>query len=231
MEDRSGQVTGIAVTFFVLTWLTVGLRCYVKSDPSIHHSPALSSDIVHRTFIVKIFGLDDKVMVITLCFYTAYLSSQLGGAAYGTGQHREAITDANAQIALRFWFFCEIFYTMSTSILKIAVGFFLLRITIIPIHVWIIRIIMAVSAVVGVAYTSLVIFQCKPISFWWDLNPDHTGTCLSPALLTNFTYVVSALNSFADWTFGILPIFIVKDLQMKRRVKVVVASVIALAAM
>jgi hypothetical protein len=180
---------------------------------------------------VKGFGIDDKLMVITLCFFTAYLSCQLGGAAYGTGQHREAITDANAQIALRFWFFCEVFYTISTSILKIAVGFFLLRITIIPFHVWIIRIIMAVSAIVGVAYTSLVIFQCKPISFWWDLNPDHSGTCLSAALIMDFTYAVSALNSFADWTFGILPIFIVKDLQMKRRVKVVVASVIALAAM
>lgn len=195
------------------------------------HPTRRYTNIVHRIIIVQGFGLDDKVMVITLCFFTAYLLCQLGGAAHGIGQHREAITDADAQIALRFWFFCEIFYTISTSILKIAVGFFLLRITIIPIHVWIIRVIMAVSAVVGVAYASLVIFQCKPISFWWDLDPNHTGTCLSTTLVTNTTYAVSALNSFADWTFGILPIFIVKDLQMKRRVKVVVASVIALAAM
>ncbi len=90
---------------------------------------------------------------------------------------------------------------------------------------------MAVSGVLGIGCTCLVIFQCKPISFWWDLNPNHAGTCLSPALVTNFTYVVSALNSFADWTFGILPIFIVKDLQMKKRMKMVIASVIALAAM
>ncbi|KAF2797316.1 hypothetical protein K505DRAFT_269741 [Melanomma pulvis-pyrius CBS 109.77] len=212
MDDRSGQVIGVAVTFFVLAWLTVGLRCYV------------------RYFIVKGFGLDDKVMVVTLCFFTAYLSCQLGGAAHGTGQHREAITDANAQTALRFWFFCEIFYTISTSVLKISVGFFLLRITIILIHVWIIRIIMAITAVVGTTYTFVVLFQCKPISYWWDLNPAHTGTCLSPSLVTNFTFVVSALNSFADWTFAILPILIVKDLQMKRRVKVIVSSVIALAA-
>jgi hypothetical protein len=180
--------------------------------------------------MVKGFGFDDKFMVVTLFLFTAYLASQIGGAVHGTGQRREAITDANAQTALRYWFFCEIFYTLSTSILKIAVGFFLLRITIIPVHIWIIRIIMAVSAVVGVAYTSIVIFQCKPISAWWDLNPDHHGKCISPKMVMNFTYLVSALNSFADWTFGILPIFIVKDLQMKRRVKVVVAGVIALAA-
>ncbi|KAH7357489.1 hypothetical protein BKA66DRAFT_574314 [Pyrenochaeta sp. MPI-SDFR-AT-0127] len=169
-------------------------------------------------------------MVAALCFYTAYLACQLGGAAHGTGQHREAITDANAQTALRYWFFCEVFYPLATSILKIAVGLFLSRITIIPVHLWIIRIIMVASGVLGIGCTCLVIFQCKPISFWWDLNPNHNGTCLSPTLVTNFTYVVSVLNSFADWTFGTLPIFIVKDLQMKKRMKIVVASVIAFAA-
>lgn len=184
-----------------------------------------------RTVIVKGFGLDDKVMVLTLACFTAYLACQLGGAVHGSGAHREDITDENAQIALRYWWFCEVFYTISTSIFKIAIGLFLLRITIHPIHIWIIRIIMAVAAVVGVAYTLLVIFQCQPISYWWDLNPNHTGTCLSASLVMYFTYAVSALNSFADWTFGILPIFVVKDLQMKRRVKVIVSGIIGLAAM
>lgn len=180
---------------------------------------------------MKAFGLDDKVMVATLFFFTAYLACQLGGAVHGTGQHRDQLTDESAQTALRYWFFCEVFYTISTSILKIAVGLFLLRITIVPYHVWIIRTIMLVAAFVGVAYTLLVIFQCKPISYWWDLNPDHTGTCLSASMVMNFTYIVSALNSFADWTFGTLPIFIVKDLQMKKRVKILVSSIIGLAAM
>lgn len=181
--------------------------------------------------LVKGFGLDDKVMVLTLLFFTVYLACQIGGAVHGSGQRRENITDEDAQTALRFWFFCEVFYTISTSVFKIAIGLFLLRITIHPIHIWIIRIIMAIAAVVGVAYTLLVIFQCNPISFWWDLDPTHSGTCLSASLVMYFTYAVSALNSFADWTFGILPIFVVKDLQMKRRVKVIVSGIIGLAAM
>jgi hypothetical protein len=115
--------------------------------------------------------------------------------------------------------------------LKIAVGFFLLRITVAPLHIWVIRLIMVVSAVVGVGYTSLVIFQCKPISYWWDLDPTHTGTCLPATLVMNFTFCVSGLNAFADWVFAMLPVLIVKDLHMKKRMKVVVAGVIALAAM
>lgn len=181
--------------------------------------------------MVKGFGLDDKMMVVTLVFFTAYLGCQIGGAVHGSGQKREHLTDESAQIALRFWFFCEVFYTISTSIFKIAIGLFLLRITIHPWHIFIIRTIMAIAAVVGVAYTALVLCQCRPISFWWDLDPTHTGQCLSASLVMYFTYAVSALNSFADWTFGILPIFVVKDLQMKRRVKVIVSGIIGLAAM
>jgi hypothetical protein len=181
--------------------------------------------------MVKGFGIDDYCMVVTLCCFTGYLASQIGGAVHGTGVRREKLSDESAQTALHFWFFCEVFYTVSTCMLKIAVGFFLLRITVSPTHIWIIRLIMVVSAIVGVAYTSVVIFQCKPVSFWWDLDPTHKGTCLSSTLVMNFTFVVSGLNAFADWVFAMLPVLIVKDLHMKKRMKVVVAGVIALAAM
>jgi len=228
MDDRSGHVLGVAITFLVLSWVTVSLRCYVRS---VLPFSSMSVPHIYRTFMVKAFGLDDYLMVITLLSFTAYLACQIGGGVHGTGRHREVLSDASAQTALRYWFFCEVFYTISTCFLKVAVGFFLLRITVHPLHIWIIRIIMSVAVVLGIAYTSLVIFQCKPISYWWDLNPEHTGTCLSASLVMIFTYLVSALNSFADWTFGILPILIVKDLQMKMRMKVVVSSVIGLAAM
>lgn len=170
-------------------------------------------------------------MMVTLAFFTVYISCQLGGVSHGTGKHIEKLTQDDAEIALRFWFFCEIFYTLATSVLKVSIGYFLLRIARVPLHVWIIRAIMISSMAMGLAYCCVVLFQCKPISYWWDLNSDHTGTCLSPSIMTDTTYVISALNSVADWVFGVLPIFIVKDLQMKTSVKVVVATILGFAAM
>lgn len=38
MQDRAGQVAGIAITFLVLTWLTVGLRCYVRFVAAVPQS-------------------------------------------------------------------------------------------------------------------------------------------------------------------------------------------------
>ncbi|KAL1304322.1 hypothetical protein AAFC00_000724 [Neodothiora populina] len=213
MEDRSPQILGVAVCFLVMTWVAVGLRVYV------------------RTCIIKAFGLDDSLMVLTQLFCTGYIVCQIGSIAHGNGKHRADISDHDAQIALCFWFFCEIFYVLCTSVLKVSVGYFLLRITVKPTHVLTIRVIMFASLAFGVAYTCIILFQCRPISYWWDLNPNHHGKCLSASLVMYTCYVVSALNAAADWIFGILPIFIVKDLQMKKSAKIVVATIIGFAAL
>jgi hypothetical protein len=30
MQDRGNQIFGVALTFLILSWITVGLRCYVR---------------------------------------------------------------------------------------------------------------------------------------------------------------------------------------------------------
>lgn len=47
MENRSNQVLAVAILFISLTWLTVGMRCFV------------------RIRMLKSFGYDDWAMLIT----------------------------------------------------------------------------------------------------------------------------------------------------------------------
>ncbi|GAB7355580.1 hypothetical protein MBLNU459_g6049t1 [Dothideomycetes sp. NU459] len=183
-----------------------------------------------RTRLINAFGIDDIAILVTLGLFTIYLVCQIAGIAHGTGKHRWELTDDNAQIALRYWFFCEIFQALATSACKVAIGLFLLRITINPLHVWILRILMICCAVLGSAYALIILFQCDPVSYWWDLDTSHKGTCISANAVAYTTYVVSALNSAADWVFGILPVLIVKNLQMQTRTKVLVSSILGLAA-
>jgi hypothetical protein len=49
-------------------------------------------------------------------------------------------------------------------------------------------------------------------------------------VLVVISYVASVLNGAADFFFGILPIFIVKDLNMRRNTKIVVAAILGFAA-
>lgn len=129
----------------------------------------------------------------------------------------------------QFWFFCEIFFTLATSLLKVSVGLFLLRVAAQPVHIWIIRTVIILSAVFGGGYFFVMVFQCWPISNWWDLNPAHKN-CINPDIVIGLTYCVSALNIIADWTLGLLPIFIVKGLQLSIRQKRLVAIILSFAA-
>lgn len=47
MENRSGQVLAVAILFFILSWLAVALRVYVRAG------------------MLKAFGLDDWLMLLT----------------------------------------------------------------------------------------------------------------------------------------------------------------------
>ncbi|TIA27464.1 hypothetical protein D6C83_07758, partial [Aureobasidium pullulans] len=147
MYDRSSQILVVCVIFFILSWVSVGLRVYVKAQ------------------LLKQVGWDDGAMLATLLLFTGYLICQLGSLAHGNGRRRETMTDATAQIGLMYWFFCELFYTLATSMLKVAIGLFFLRIANNKWHVLIIKAIMYASGVLGVTYFAIVLFQCRPISF------------------------------------------------------------------
>ncbi|KAG9945081.1 integral membrane protein, partial [Aureobasidium melanogenum] len=213
-DDRSGQILGVAIGFLIPTAISTALRVYTRTK--ILRSQA---------------GRDDIGMVVAFTFYLVYLVCQLSGVAHGSGKKRYLVDDHTAQTGLMYWFFCEVFYTLATAALKISIGLFLLRIAVDRTHIWIIRWIMIFNVLFGVPYCLLITFQCKPVSFWWDLNPDHHGKCISPKVIVINTYIISVLNSVADWTFGILPFFIVRKLQMKRQTKIMVASILGFAAL
>lgn len=97
-QNRSHQVLAVNIVFFVTTWVSTSLRVYVRYVFRIHVHDA--ANVVDRSIMIKSFGADDWAMCSVVLLFTAYLSCQLGGLLHGTGQHRSAITDENAQIAL-----------------------------------------------------------------------------------------------------------------------------------
>ncbi|KAK6069874.1 hypothetical protein SCUP234_10453 [Seiridium cupressi] len=210
-DDRSGHVFAVAVTFMVLTWIVVPLRVYV------------------RAVMTKSFGLDDWLLVITQALFTTYLSSQLGGWYYGTGRHRADLTPENNSRALNFWFICEIFYVLTATSIKLAVGVFLIRLSVVRLHIWVLRVLMVGSVVLGTSYLFVVLFQCKPISTFWTEAPGTPGKCLENNPVAITTYVASVINCLADWSFGILPMFIVWSLNMKKKLRIIVMCILGFA--
>jgi hypothetical protein len=88
---------------------------------------------------------------------------------------------------------------------------------------------MATSTAYSAYFIFLVIFQCLPVSYFWDkATPGH---CVDPVVVADSTYAHSAISAISDWTFGTLPAFIIHKLQMHWRVKTSVAALLCFANM
>ncbi|KAF1833693.1 hypothetical protein BDW02DRAFT_372147 [Decorospora gaudefroyi] len=209
-DDRSPAVLAVATLFFILSWVTVGLRVYV------------------RGFLMKTWGKDDSCMVATLVVFTVFLPCQIVAAIHGTGRHRWELSDSDARTALMFTYLCEILYVLANCLLKFAIGYFYLRVATERWHIWTIRFLMAGTVLGGLTYLFLVVVQCIPISEFWDHHP-ASDKCIAKAATLGFTYALAAANALADWALALLPLFIIRGLGMKRRTKFLVACILAFA--
>ena len=128
------------------------------------------------------------------------------------------------------WFVCEIFYSFSSTFCKLAAGAQLLRLTTEKLHVRIIWSVMILASLFGIAFVGQIIAQCEPTGFFWSATRDPAqGHCAEPSVILGFTYAHAAVSSIGDWTFGILPAFLVSGLNMNFRSKASVFLVLALA--
>jgi hypothetical protein len=93
---------------------------------------------------------------------------------------------------------------------------------------------MVLTVISGVIFLFLLLFQCQPISYFWTrvlLDPSITGSCIDINILVVMMYVHSGFSALCDFTVGILPVFIVYTLQMKKRTKVGVICILGMACM
>ncbi|KAF2840076.1 hypothetical protein M501DRAFT_674692 [Patellaria atrata CBS 101060] len=212
MEDRSTQLLVVAIIFLATSYLACLLRVYV------------------RAVMIKSFGWDDRLMVVTLIFYTAFIGGEFVVIRHGLGKHEYNLSSDSVVRARYFWYICEAFYILSTCFVKLSLGLFLLRFAIHRLYIWILRVTVIGTTLVSTTSFFFLLFQCNPASDFWNIGPS-AHTCLPARVVLGWVYAASAVNALADWTFGVLPILIVKDLNMDSRNKAVVAGILALGAL
>lgn len=110
---------------------------------------------------------------------------------------------------------------------KIAICLFLLRIVVQKSHKWAIYITIAVVTTYSFCFFLVVLLQCRPVSYYW--NQDQPGQC-KPDVMIGATIAYGVVCMATDFTIGIIPLFIVRQLQMNFRTKCAVAGILAMAA-
>ncbi|KAJ4266240.1 hypothetical protein NW762_004221 [Fusarium torreyae] len=188
---------------------------------------ALSLRVYVRTRLVKNFGFDDWCMCSALVTFLLFVICALIGVHYGTGRHRDDLDHDDYKQAMKFWWWCYLWYCLTMIASKISIGYFLLRITVRKLDVWIIYGVMAITVCTGVVFFFVTLFQCSPISFFW--NQDQPGQCVNVEVIIALTYLYSACSVISDFTCAILPMFLVWKLNMGKKTKLALIPIMGMA--
>jgi len=157
-----------------------------------------------------------------------FATCAIGGVHYGTGRHASDLTYEQSYKALRYWWLCYIAYGLTMISAKISIGLFLLRVAVNPIHRRIILVVMGLTALTGTVFFFVTLFQCSPISFFWFRQMEG-GTCVNVNVIIGLTFLYSAVSAVCDFTFGLLPIFMVWNLNMARDAKLMLIPILSMA--
>ncbi|KAF2691781.1 hypothetical protein K458DRAFT_381627 [Lentithecium fluviatile CBS 122367] len=208
IPTRGPELFVVDVAFVTVAIIANALRCYV------------------RLRMVKAFGLDDYLMTLATVFFIGYSTSSIIGVKYGTGRHHRDLPTEGVYAARHCWWFCYLFYCCATILSKVSIGCFLLRIAVRKFHTYIIYTAMLLSVVAGGTFFFVTLFQCNPISFFW--NKSQTGTCVNSDVIVGLGYLYSVFAIITDFTFALLPAFLVAGLQLKRRTKIALIPLLAM---
>ncbi|KPI43452.1 uncharacterized protein AB675_7061 [Cyphellophora attinorum] len=205
LGGRGPQMIGVYTLFVALTTIAIVLRVYT------------------RVLIVKTFGIDDYLAVAAWAVFCVFASFALTGVRHGTGQHAEDILPpSELPIGLKFWWLCEPVYVLCNMLAKASIAVMLLRLTVIRTHRIIIWTVFTITETYSLFFFLLFIFQCQPSQYFWTQYTGGSGKCLDPKIVRH--------RCAGDWTYAILPYFLVWKLQMDTRSKMVVIFILSLGA-
>jgi uncharacterized membrane protein YfcA len=123
----------------------------------------------------------------------------------------------------------EVFYILTTTMLKVSLGLFFLRVLTKRWQRLLFHVLLIVSAAYGFFYVLTAIFACGDPAKIADTMLG-SKKCLPAAFILATGYLYGALNVIADWTFVLIPICVLIESDLDRRSKISVSIVMALGA-
>jgi hypothetical protein len=86
---------------------------------------------------------------------------------------------------------------------------------------------MLISVVAGIVFFFVVMFQCEPISYFWNKS-NQTGQCLHIDVIIGLGYLYSVFSIISDFTFALIPAFLVWNLRLKRSAKMALTPLLTM---
>ncbi|KAI7236950.1 hypothetical protein KC343_g7343 [Hortaea werneckii] len=144
----------------------------------------------------------------------------------GAGRHVQYLDPKDNIQGLHLNFVTQPLCLIALCLTKLSVGLFLIRLTPSKRHVRIIWGVMILTVLSWLGNFLTVLLQCQPLRKVWDLS--QPGRCIPPDQLKIAAFFNSSVSALTDLIFALLPIPIVRRLQMNRRTKVAIIAILSL---
>jgi hypothetical protein len=142
--------------------------------------------------------------------------------SHGGGKHLNTL--ANPTIDLPLWgrafFIAEIMYLLTLCFAKISMTALLLRFSSTCRAItWTLRSTAAMITGLTLAFILWVTFQCTPVQKQWDPRVEG-GFCASKRSYMISVYILSSFSAVTDVVMAVVPVFILRRLDIDKRTKI-----------
>jgi len=209
LKEKALSLVVVNFVFLPIATITMGLRLHVRS-------------------VKQSVGADDYLLLAGLVLFAITIAMSTAAAFHGVGVHNYGASTAEMRDGVMYFSLWQLSYILSTVPVKASIAISLIRITMSRACKVILWVLIVLSCVVALLACFSVFFTCRPMAFTWDKT--IKGECGSLGMIYALSYTVSAMNIITDWTCAIMPVFILWDLQMRRKLKISVCFIMGLGA-
>nr|ALM31974.1 decarboxylase_GME4319 [Daldinia eschscholzii IFB-TL01] len=179
-----------------------------------------------RLRMIRSMGIDDYVMLAAMLLSLIGMGIVIAEVHYGAGRHAAYLDPEVNRFGLKLNFVSQPIYLWAIPMVKVSVGFFLIRISPSIFYKRVLQGVMIfLMAYTFVCFMTLVL-QCKNLAILWD-NRIQT-TCWSQSTLQGLSYANSTVNIVTDLFFAILPIPMLWNVKINARTKASLICVLGL---
>ncbi|KAH7383437.1 hypothetical protein BKA64DRAFT_682334 [Cadophora sp. MPI-SDFR-AT-0126] len=206
LSDQSTSLFLVTIFLLCLSLVLVSLRCWVRIS-------------------IKRFGLDDWLISIGLILFLGTCVPVIVGSYDGIGTLDIHLNPGHAMTARKCFLMIQIFYCVDSIFVKSGICVGLIRASNKPTVRYPAYVVIAISSIAGISTLVTVLSVCKPIEAQW--NP-AAGKCLSPSVIVNISYFISAVYILTDFSCVILAIVLLWNVQLNWKVKSTAACILSL---
>ncbi|KAJ5133750.1 hypothetical protein N7526_005115 [Penicillium atrosanguineum] len=212
-DDKGPKILAVLWTLTGLTALIVAARMFI------------------RLRLLKNFGIDDYLIVISMVMSFAYCGVTTAGVNVGFGKHAAALTQENFELAILLNTVSFLFGIVSFTIPKLAVTAMLTRILNpgLPQKIWL-WLLVGTAAAVSCICIIILFTMCDPPEALWHVHlvTEDGATCKSVWMLVDYAIFTGALSAFVDLYLAFYPITTLLKLHMSLRKRLALCAALGL---